>query len=180
MTGQVCASIAADDVVVRERQRPDPDAESIGERIADRGGHRSLSRLTRAERRLVGAVQQMDFDQGHLAEPRDRIGLPVGAGDRPAVEPDLLEQRPAGGLDRATLDLVAHPVDVHGPTDVDGDRQSRDPQPVGGLDVGDDGAVRTAVLVAAERHAPAMTVRQRRSPVGRGGGGVQHLVRARV
>ena len=129
------------------------------------GPHRAFAD---AERGIAGAVDQFGLHLRHLAEAQDRIAVPVARGDAVLVEPHLLLQGPAHGLDDAALELVAravgidhqagigdapHAIDLHGLLHRDGGRH---------------GGIGGAVLVAgeAETEALAGAGRPARGPVG--------------
>jgi long-chain acyl-CoA synthetase len=101
-----------DDVLGGQRQRPDPDAERVGQRVADGRGHRPVRGLTDAQRRVPAAGQQLHVYRRDLGKPQDRVALPGVAGHREPVEAYPLLQCPADGLDGAALQLVPGAVRV--------------------------------------------------------------------
>ena len=82
-------------------------------------------------------LDQFDFDLRHLAEAKDRVFRPAGAGDALPVEADAFLQHPAGGLDRAAFDLVDDAVGIDGFADIDRQGQLPDADILGALDLGD-------------------------------------------
>src|SRR5262249_26869673 len=69
-------------------------------------------RLAAPEVRPPGPVEEDRFHRRDLREAKNRIALPVGAGDAHAVESDLLLERPARGLDQPALELVGETARV--------------------------------------------------------------------
>ena len=124
---------------------------------------------------LVGSVEHMHVDPRHLAEPQDRVRLPVGALDPAGAEPYLLEHRPAGRLDRTALELVATPSRLTTRPDVDGDGQPPNRDPVDRLHLGDHRAVGAAALVTGVGDPAADVVRPRLVQTAPLGGGAQHV-----
>src|SRR6476659_5031557 len=84
----------ADDGGGVEGQVADAYAEGAVHRVGDRGGGGALGRLAGADRGGV-AVDEVDVDERGLAEPQDRVGLPVVRGDAPPVEAHPLPGGPA-------------------------------------------------------------------------------------
>src|SRR4051812_42719837 len=140
-----------------------------------------MRRLTGADRLLLRPRDDLDLDRRHLREGQDRIALPGVAHDAGAIEADRLLQRPARGLDRAALDLVRNAVGVDRFAYVDGDDEPPHADVGVALDLGNDGAVRTAVLVAGKADAvPSALARPPRAPAGARGRGLEDGPRARV
>src|SRR5207244_11480664 len=101
--------------------------------------------------------------------------------DAPAVEADLLLDRPAGRLNGTTLDLVGKPVRVDDHADVGGDRELADTDLCDRLDVGDDGQPAGHVLVAGVPDAAAPAVGNNRgAPPGRLGYPLEHVPAALI
>ena len=147
--------------------------------VGDGGGRRALRGLAGAERRLV-AVDEVDLDLGGLAEPQHRVELPVTRQEPAPVHPHPLLQRPAGRLRRTALELVAGAVGVDHPAEVGDDNEASHPQLAAGLDVGDDGAVGAAVLVARVADPAPGVLGHRRAPAREPRGLAHDVCRARV
>src|SRR5258708_15797445 len=96
-----------------------------------------MSGLAGADRLHIRPRDQFDLHLRHLAEAKDRICRPSVAGDAFLVKANPLLQHPAGGLDRATLDLIDHAVGIDGFADIDRDGQPLDadiPDPLDSTD----------------------------------------------
>src|SRR5262245_12366050 len=104
----VASGHGGDDALARDRQITHAHAQGVENGVADGGHRRAVRRLPGTKRSFVRASDDLDLDRGHLRERQDRIGLPAVAGDVRAIETYRLEQRPAGGLDCSTLDLVGN------------------------------------------------------------------------
>src|SRR6202035_4062011 len=100
-----------------------------------------------------GPLDNIDLHLRHLAEAKDRIRGPCVAGDALAVKANALLQHPAGGLDRATLDLIDHAVGIDGLADIDRDRQPLDADVLGAFDFGNNGTIGAGALVSREADA---------------------------
>src|SRR6516164_5317981 len=112
--------------VARQRQFSDALASRIGESIHDRGNRGPLRTFAGAERFLGWAVDELDFNAGHVGHCQDRIAVPITRGNPIAVEADLLVQRPTCRLDDATLNLIGQPVRVDDLTRISGCKGLRD------------------------------------------------------
>src|SRR5712664_4445239 len=104
--------------------------------------------LSGADRLAIGPLHDLDLHLRHLAEAEDRIRCPRVAGDALAVKANALFQHPAGGLDRASFDLIDHAVRIDGFADIHRDRQPFDANILGALDLGDHGTIGAGVLVS--------------------------------
>src|SRR3954451_15876019 len=103
-----------------------PYAERIEHRVGDRRRHRAMRGFAGANRIHLRPLDQLDLNIRYLAEAKDRVFRPVGAGDALPVEADAFLQDPAGGLDRAAFDLVDDAIGVDGFADIDRDGQFTD------------------------------------------------------
>ena len=99
-------SMAAMRLLARDRQMADPHLERIEYGVGDRRGDRAMGGFAGAERFQIRPRDDFDLHFRHLAEAQNRIVGPGVAGDALLVEANALLQHPAGGLDRAALDLV--------------------------------------------------------------------------
>jgi len=60
-------------VLRRERQRAQPLAGRVSDRIGDGGGRRALRALAHTEKAFVGLIEQDDLNLRHFRESQDRI-----------------------------------------------------------------------------------------------------------
>ena len=123
------------------------------DRIGDCRSGGPLGRFPGADAGELRPVYQLDLDGGDLAEFQDRVLLPAKTCDAAFAELHLLLQRPAGRLNRATLDLVDHAVRVDDEPDVDGEKQPLHAYFMIDLHLGDHRAVCAEVLVFCESDA---------------------------
>src|SRR5258705_9162400 len=133
----------------------DAHAEAVEQSVGNRRRHRAMRGLAGADRADLRPLYQFDLDLRHLAEAKDRIIGPAAAGDALPVEADALLQHPAGGLDRAALDLIDDPVGIDGLADIDRDRQLIDPDVFIAFHLGDCGTIGAGVLVTGKADAVA-------------------------
>ena len=84
----------------------------VEERVGDRADDRAGDRLARAQRGLVGALNEHVRDLRRILEPQDRVGDPVDARDLVLVERDLFPERAARALDDVPDHLVVDQVRV--------------------------------------------------------------------
>src|SRR5215204_6276968 len=99
------------DAVRREGHRAHPDTRGVEDGVADRRRHQADSRLTRARRIFLRAIDQRDLDSRNLRERQNVVAGPVEARHQMVVPGHLL-QRATGPLDHVTLDLVREPIRV--------------------------------------------------------------------
>jgi len=132
--------------------------------------------LAGAERLHIRPRDQFDLHLRYLAEAKDRIVGPCVAGDALAVKADALLQYPAGGLDRATFDLIDHAVRIDGFADIDSEGQPFDANVLLALDFSNDSTIGSGVLVAREAKTVAGAGFFVRFPVRASGGGADDIL----
>src|SRR5712691_1976960 len=141
------------DPLVRERQLAHAQPQRVRDSVGDCRSGGPLGRFPGADAGELRPVYQLDLDGGDLAEFQDRVLLPAKTCDAAFAELHLLLQRPAGRLNRATLDLVDHAVRVDDEPDVDGEKQPLHAYFMIDLHLGDHRAVCAEVLVFCESDA---------------------------
>ena len=144
-----------DEAVARDRQMAHPHAERIEHGVGDRRRDRAMRGFAGADRIHLRPLDQFDLYLRHLAEAKDRVFGPTGAGDALPVEADAFLQDPARGLDRAAFDLVDDAIGIDGFADIDREGQLPDADVLGALDLGDHSAIGAGVLVAGKADAVA-------------------------
>ena len=100
------------DAVRREGHRAHPDTRGVEDGVADRRRHQADSRLTRARRIFLRAIDQRDLDSRNLRERQNLVAGPVKARHQMVVPGHLLLQRTTGPLDHVTLGLIREPIRV--------------------------------------------------------------------
>src|ERR1700674_2607339 len=122
-------------LVGRERKRAQPRAHRVEYGVGDRGRDDRGRRLAGAPGLLAGAVDQVDVDLRYLREGKDRVALPVEAGDPGAVERHLFLEGAAHRLDDVALDLLTHAVRIDDLAAIVGDEEPRPPD-LAGFEIG--------------------------------------------
>src|SRR5690606_22472295 len=112
----------------------------------------------RTEIGLARAIDQHHLDGRNLVEGEDGIARPVSRKDARVVEPHLLLQRPAQGLDDPAFNLVGDAVGTYDVAAVVGSDRADDAYPPvarGYLDLHRNGREGRQVLIAGECDAAA-------------------------
>src|SRR5439155_17718077 len=139
-------------------------AERIEHRVGNRRRHGAMGGFAGANRIHLRPLDQLDLYLRYLAEAKDRVFRPIGAGDALPVEADAFLQCPTRGLDGAAFDLVDDAIGIDGFTNIDGQGQLPDLNIRGALDLGDHGTIGAGVLVTGKADAVANAGLLRRFP----------------
>ena len=89
-----------------------PDQPSLGAGESVQG---PLDRLAGAQGGLVGLVEDVDGQGGYFGKTQGGVVHPALRGDLLAIEVNRFFQGPAHALQRSTLGLVDHTIEVHHP-----------------------------------------------------------------
>src|SRR4029078_3096052 len=108
-----------DEAIAREWKMAHPRAERIEYRVGNGCRDGAMGSFTGADRVRLRALDYFDFYVLHVAEAKDGVFGPIGAGDALPVDADAFLQDPTRGLDGAACDLVDDAVGIDGFTDID-------------------------------------------------------------